>query len=72
VGGGTSRIGVGTFLVLRSILVFNAVLLIGVAALLAAFMEHPAGLVGAAICLTGAGMMIGGARWFDRLYERGR
>jgi hypothetical protein len=66
------RIGVGTVLVLRSILVANALLLIAIAVGLAAFMEHPAGLIGAGLCVLGAGMMIGGARWTDRLYERSR
>ena len=66
------RIAVGTLLVLRSVLVFNALLLVGVAALLAQFMEHPAGLIGAALCLFVAGLSVGGARRLDRLYERGR
>ena len=66
------RMSVGTMLVLRSVLVFNAVLLLGFAALLARFMEHPAGLVGAGICCLAAGMAIGGARWTDRMYDRSR
>jgi len=59
-------------LALRSVLVFNAILLLVVAALLARFMAHPAGLVGAGICLVGVGVMIGGVRWTDRLYQLSR
>ena len=67
---GGPRIGVGAFLVLRTVLVFDAVLLLVVAGLLAAFMEHPAGLIGAALCCLTAGLSLGGARWLDRLYDR--
>jgi hypothetical protein len=63
------RIGVGSYLVLRSVMVFNAVLLVAAAVLLALFMEHPAGLVAAALCCLGAGMSLGGARWLDRMYD---
>ena len=64
------RISVSSFLVLRTICVFDAVILVGVAIILAKFMEHPAGLVGAAICFLCAGMSVGAARWLDRLYDR--
>jgi hypothetical protein len=53
-GGWSERMGVGTLLVLRTVVVFNALLLIAVAVLLATFMEHPAGLIGAGISLFGA------------------
>ena len=69
--GDSRRVSVGAYLVLRSVLVFNAVLLLAVAVLLALFMEHPAGLVGAGLCCVAAGMSLGGARWLDRLYDRG-
>ncbi len=59
-------------LVLRSVLVADAVLLLATGALLAIFMEHPAGLVAGAVCCVLAGLALGGARWTDRLYERGR
>jgi hypothetical protein len=72
VGSIRPRMSVGAVLALRSVLVFNALLLIVVAGLLARFMEHPAGLIGAAVCLLGAGMAIGGARWTDRLYDLSR
>jgi hypothetical protein len=53
-------------------MVFDALLLILVAALLWLFMEHPAGLVGAAICCLAAGLSLGGARWLDRRYDAAR
>jgi len=64
------RIGVRSYLVLRSVLAFNAVLLLAVGALLATFMEHPAGLVAGGLCCVAAGMSLGGARWLDRLYQQ--
>ena len=63
---------VRTFLALRAICVANASLLLAVAIVLFAFMQHPAGVVAAAICLLVAGLCIGGAQWLDRMYERGR
>jgi hypothetical protein len=65
-------ISVGSFLVTRAICVFDAVLLVGIAIILARFMQRPAGLIAAAICFVGAGMSIGAARWLDRAYQRGR
>jgi hypothetical protein len=67
---GEPRISVGSFLVMRAICVFDAMLLVGVAIILSRFMQHPAGLIGAAICCLGAGISIGAARWLDRLYGR--
>ena len=64
------RISAGAYVVLRSIMVFDALLLLATAGLLMAFMEHPAGLVGAAGCCALAGACLGAARWIDRLYER--
>jgi hypothetical protein len=68
---GGSRIGAGAYVAIRSILAFNTLILLIVAVLLVAFMEHPAGLVGGAVCCLGAGMTFGAARWLDRLYRRG-
>jgi hypothetical protein len=59
-------------LVLRSLLVFDALLLLAVGALLGWFMDPPAGLVFGAACWLGAGAMFGGVRFADRLYERSR
>jgi hypothetical protein len=63
---------VGTFLTLRAVCVFNAVLLVAIAAILALFMQHPAGLVAGGICCLTAGLSMGGAQWLDRLYEENR
>jgi hypothetical protein len=63
---------VGTFLTLRAVCVFNAALLLVLAAILAIFMQHPAGIVAAALCCLAAGLAIGGAQYLDRLYERSR
>ena len=59
-------------LVLRSLLVFDALLLLGVGALLAWFMEAPAGLLFGAGCWVLSGAMFGGVRFADRLYDRRR
>jgi hypothetical protein len=59
-------------LVLRTVMVANALLLLAVGGLLAWFMEHPAGWVFGAVCWFGAGLVFGGVRYVDRLYERGR
>jgi hypothetical protein len=59
-------------LVLRSLLVFDALLLLVVGALLAWFMAPPAGLIFGAACWLGAGTMFGGVRFADRLYDRRR
>jgi hypothetical protein len=67
---GRGRITVRAYLVLRSVMVFDALILIAVAALLAAFMERPAGIVGSALCFFGAGACLGGARWLDRVYDK--
>jgi hypothetical protein len=60
------------YLVLRTVLVADTVLLLVVAGLLAGYMEWPAWLVGAAAACVLAGMSLGAARWADRLYEHGR
>jgi hypothetical protein len=57
-------------LVLRSILVFDAVVLLAVGTLMAWFMQAPAGILFGAACWLVAGMMFGGVRWADRLYDR--
>lgn len=57
-------------LVIRSLLVFDALLLLVVGALLALFMDAPAGLLFGAGCWLTAGIMFGGVRFADRLYER--
>ena len=67
-----TRMHVGTFLTLRAVCVFNAVLLVVVAAILAVFMQHPAGVIAAAVCCLVAGLAVGGAHYLDRLYERSR
>jgi hypothetical protein len=61
---------VGTFLMLRAVCVFDAVLLLVFAALLARYMQHPAGLIGGGLCCLGAGLSFGAAHWLDRLYAR--
>jgi hypothetical protein len=70
---GTKRrtMSVSAYLVLRSIMVFDALLLVAAAGLLAAFMERPANVVSAALCCFCAGASIGGARWLDRMYDGG-
>jgi hypothetical protein len=60
------------YLVLRSVLVSNTVLLLAVAVLLAGFMQWPAGVIGAAIACVVAGMSLGAARWTDWVYEHRR
>jgi hypothetical protein len=65
---GGRRMHVGTFLVMRAFCVFDAVLLLAVALILARFMQHPAGLGGAALCCVGAGISLGTGRWLDRQY----
>jgi hypothetical protein len=57
-------------LVIRSLLVFDALLLLVIGLLLAIFMEPPAGPLFGAGCWLVAGMMFGGVRFADRLYER--
>lgn len=59
-------------LVLRSLLVFDGLLLLVVGGLLAWFMAAPAGLLFGAGCWLVAGMMFGGVRFADRLYDRRR
>lgn len=63
---------VQTLLVLRSIMVFDAILLLLTGGLLAWFMEYPAGIIAGAGCWLGSGMLFGGVRYADRLYERSR
>ncbi len=50
-------------------MVFDALLLLATAALLVTFMEHPAGLAGAAVCCAGAGACLG-RRPLDRSVVR--
>jgi hypothetical protein len=59
-------------LVLRSLLVFDALLLLVTGALIAWFMAAPAGILFGAACWLGSGMMFGGVRFADRLYDRRR
>jgi hypothetical protein len=59
-------------IVLRSLLVFDALLLLVVGVLLARFMAAPAGILFGAGCWLTSGMLFGGVRWADRLYDRGR
>ena len=63
---------VRTFLALRAVCVANAFLMTGLGVTLFVFMQHPAGVVAAAVCVIGAGLNIGGAQWLDRNYERRR
>jgi len=65
-------VSVRMYLALRTVLVSNTVLLLAVAAMLARFMEWPAGLVGAGGACVLAGTSLGAARWTDRLYHRQR
>jgi hypothetical protein len=57
-------------LVLRSLLVFDALLMLTVGALMAWFMAAPAGVIFGAGCWLMAGMLVGGVRYADRLYDR--
>jgi hypothetical protein len=59
-------------IVLRSLLVFDAILLLVAGVLLAWFMAAPAGILFAAGCWLTSGLLFGGVRWADRLYGRGR
>jgi hypothetical protein len=59
-----------TLLVLRSLLVFDAVLLLVTGTLLAWFMAAPAGMLFGAGCWLAAGLLFGGVRYADRLYDR--
>jgi hypothetical protein len=57
-------------IVLRSLLVFDALLLLVVGALMAWFMAAPAGIIFGGACWLGAGLLFGGVRFADRLYDR--
>jgi hypothetical protein len=59
-------------IVLRSLLVYDGILLLVVGVLLAWFMAAPAGVLFGAGCWLTSGMLFGGVRWADRLYDRGR
>ncbi len=61
-----------TLLVLRSLLVFDALLLLVVGVLMAWAMAAPAGLIFGAVCWLLAGMLFGGVRFADHLYDRRR
>jgi hypothetical protein len=63
---------VQALLVLRSLLVFNALLMLAVGSLVARFMEAPAGIIFGAACWLLAGTLFGGVRFADRLYDRSR
>jgi type IV secretory pathway TrbD component len=64
------RMSVYALLVIRSLLVFNGLLLTLVGFVLAVFMERPAGVVFAAVCWVTAGALFGLTRFADRMYER--
>jgi hypothetical protein len=64
------RLSVGGLLVIRSLLVFNALCLLAFGALLAVFMEWPPGLVFAACCWLGTGILIGLTRYVDHVFAR--
>jgi hypothetical protein len=66
------RMRVYTLLVLRSIMFFDAVLMVVVGSLIGWFMARPAGLIFGAGCWLVGGMLFGGVRYADRLYDRGR
>jgi hypothetical protein len=51
---------------------FDALLLLVVGALMAWFMAAPAGIIFGAACWLGAGLLFGGVRFADRLYDRRR
>jgi hypothetical protein len=57
-------------IVLRTLMVFDALLLCCVGALMALFMSAPAGILFGAGCWLTSGLLFGGVRWADRLYNR--
>jgi hypothetical protein len=57
-------------LVLRSLMVFDAVLMLAVGTLMAWFMAWPPGILFGAACWLTAGMLFGGVRWADHLYRK--
>jgi len=57
-------------IVLRSLMVFDALLMLVVGVLLACFMAAPPGILFGAGCWLVSGMLFGGVRWADRLYDR--
>ena len=61
-----------TLLVLRSVMVFDALLLLVVGALMAWSMAAPAGILFGAACWLGSGLLFGGVRFADHLYDRRR
>lgn len=63
------RMSVYALLVIRSLLVFNGLMLTLVGFLLGVFMERPAGLVFGALCWLAAGALFGLTRFADRMYE---
>lgn len=64
------QISVYTLIVLRTLLVFDALLLLATGSLIAWFMTPPAGILFGAGCWLTAGLMFGGIRYVDRLYDR--
>jgi hypothetical protein len=59
-----------TLLVLRSLMFFDAVVLLAVGSLMFWFMSKPAGILFGAGCWLLSGMLFGGVRYADRLYDR--
>jgi len=67
---GRERLSIRAYLVLRSVMVFDAILLLAVAVLLWAFMQHPAGVVGGGLCCLLAGLSLGAAGRLDVWYDQ--
>jgi hypothetical protein len=65
-------VSVYALIVLRTLMVFDAFLLMAVGSVIAWFMAAPAGLVFGAACWLTAGLLVGGVRFADRLYDRRR
>jgi hypothetical protein len=63
------RMSVYALIVIRSLLVFNGLLLVLVGFLFGVFMERPAGLIFGAGCWLTAGVLFGLIRFADRMYD---
>lgn len=59
-------------IVLRTVLLADVLLLLALAGVLYTYMEHPAGVIAAALCCLTGGCALAAARWLDRQYERRR
>jgi len=59
-----------TLLVLRSLMFVDGVMLLAVGSLIVWFMSKPAGFLFGAGCWLLAGMLFGGVRYADHLYDR--